>query len=295
MKKNRLIIISLPLAILFSALGTLSSCIDDVDDVNLPEVDPKLVVQSFISPGDSIIVSVMASRPINYNVPVTGGWDSNNFDIVSDATVTIRNNQTNTDAVISFDQQSGKYKIGQDVFPILSGVDYSLSVSAPRFKSVAANTRVPEYLPNISPIEFDTLTNNEYGDQTIVVSGRISDIPNQENYYSVMMYQLSTYNWDGYTETYLDFDSKDIVSDRGKDGEEIGFKIEYWNYFSENRKVHFFIHATDEHYYRFFNSLEKVEDFESNPFAESSILYSNVEGGLGVFASYLSVLELIYQ
>lgn len=295
MKKIHLKIFSLPLALFISALGTLSSCIDDVDDVNLPKVDPKLVIQSFISPGDSIVVSVMASRPINYNVPVTGGWDFNTFDIVSDATVIIRNNQTNTDAVINFDQQAGKYKIGQDVFPILSGVEYTLTVSAPRFKSVTANTKVPDYLPNISPIEFDTLTNYEYGDQTIVVSGRISDIPNQENYYSVMMYQLTTYNWDGYIETYLDFESQDIVSDLGKDGDEIGFKIEYWNYATENRKVYFFIHTTDEHYYRFYNSLRKVEDFESNPFAESSILYSNVEGGLGVFGSFLPVVSIIIQ
>ncbi len=277
------------------ALGLLFSCIDNVDDVNLPRVDPKLVVQSFIGPNDSLIVTVKASRPINYNVPTTGGWSSDEYVVITDATVTIKNTKTNEGVTLPYISSIGKYAITANEFSVENDEEYSLSVSANGYKSVSASTKVPNSYSVVSEITFDTLSVNQYGDRTIIASGFISDSPGEVNYYSVTLYQLSTYNWSGTDETYINFFSRVLLTDKGKDGEDLSFKIEMWDYQSDDKKIYIYVHSTDEHFYRFHKSLENIEDYMDNPFAESSIMYSNVEGGLGVFASQLHLITIISQ
>ncbi|MDX9769664.1 MAG: hypothetical protein RBT19_04835 [Tenuifilaceae bacterium] len=80
--KTNLTIAAVAFAIAFA------SCIKDVDNVNLPNTPQKLVVQSFISPTDSILVTVFASQPINYNIPIDGdNYYYNAFDTLKNATV----------------------------------------------------------------------------------------------------------------------------------------------------------------------------------------------------------------
>jgi hypothetical protein len=43
---------------------------------------------------------------------------------------------------------------------------------------------------------------------------------------------------------------------------------------------------TDKDYFQYHNSIKKYTD-GSNPFAEFSPVYSNVQGGVGIFSSYV--------
>lgn len=271
-------------------MAIVSSCIDDVDDINLPKTEPKLVVESYIGPNDSLIVSVRASRPINYNIPAVDEWSENNYVTVTDATVIIENNSNNSEITLPFLQDIGKYALPAEAFSIEPGTEYSLSVSAFGYKDVFGSTRVPSIIPTVSQITIDTLGQDEWGDRTILISGSISDTPNQGNFYAVTIYSYFTYSWDDTAEQYVELVARELVADTEKDGQEIGYKLEVWDYSGRDGENMYliYIHSVDQHYYNFHKSIENVTDYEDNPFAESSHLYSNIEGGLGIFASYVT-------
>jgi hypothetical protein len=43
---------------------------------------------------------------------------------------------------------------------------------------------------------------------------------------------------------------------------------------------------TDRHYYQYHLSVRGASRSQDNPFAEPTLIYSNVTGGLGIFAAY---------
>jgi hypothetical protein len=271
-------------------MAIVSSCIDDVDDINLPKTEPKLVVESYIGPNDSLIVSVRASRPINYNIPAVDEWSENNYVTVSDAIVVIKNNGSNAEITLPFLQDIGKYALPAEAFSIEPGAEYSLSVSASGYKDVNGSTKVPSNIPAVSSITIDTLGQDEWGDRTILISGSISDTPNQSNFYVVTVYSHFSYSWDETAEQYIELAGRELFTDSEKDGQEIGYKLEVWDYSGSDgeNSLLIYIYSVDQHYYNFHKSIENVTDYEDNPFAESSHLYSNIEGGLGIFASYVT-------
>ena len=266
------------------------ACIDDVDSINLPESNPKLVVQSFICPGDSIKVTVQSSKPYNYNLTQQGNeWE---FDWVMDAVVTLQNITTSESHIIPFMSTLNTYAIAASEFSIEAGHQYELNVSAPGFSPVRAVTTVPSGTPTVSNLTAENMGSNEWGEYTILITGSINDIAGQNDYYSVSTSQFTTYTWDEESYTNLNNYLRILLTDTDKDGDTISFRVDVSGY-SEDESVHsearVMILSTDEHYYKFHKSLTTIYDVTDNPFAESTHLYSNIEGGLGVFASFVSV------
>jgi hypothetical protein len=52
-----------------------------------------------------------------------------------------------------------------------------------------------------------------------------------------------------------------------------------------NNEITIWIDSFDEVLYQFMYSLAKIEEVEDDPFAEKVSVYSNVNGGLGIFGS----------
>jgi hypothetical protein len=104
------------------------------------------------------------------------------------------------------------------------------------------------------------------------------------------VYSHFTYSWESTTEYYIEFTARELIKDTEKDGQEIDYKLEVWDYSGRDGEssLLIYIHSIDKHYYNFHKSIENVTDYGDNPFAESTHLYSNIEGGLGVFASYVA-------
>ena len=172
----------------------LASCVKDVDNVNLPNTPQKLVVQSFISPGDSIFVTVFASQPINYNIPVDGNnyW-GRAFDTIKTATVEITSIDNNSSITVPYNAKQKKYALPPSAFSIEKGNEYELKVIADKFETVSGRTIVP--LGNAtSKIErIDTLSVDEWGYSELMLIGSISDPANEENYYSAFTYSFYEY------------------------------------------------------------------------------------------------------
>ncbi len=269
------------------------SCIDDVDNLNLPRIEPKLVVQSFITPNDSIRVAVWQSIPINYNLPITGNYYDDKPVEVKNALVVLKNSEDTQTVEIPFVEALGMYVIPPTAYDVVMGNTYHLSVSAPGFNEVKASTTVPDYAPIIRDVKLDTLGLTQWGDVRIILSGRIVDEASKPNFYALFQYSFAHYVNGIDTVSYVRFSIRELYSDLGYDGISIPFKIDYsvWDDGHHNNlNISLYALSVDKHYYRFHKSLDNVWDIGDNPFAESSHLYSNVEGGLGVFASFISTV-----
>lgn len=275
--------------IVFIAIAAVG-CIEDVDDVNLPKVDPKLVVTSFISPNDSIKVKVSKSMPVNYNI-VSSGWD-HYYQPIPEAVVTITNALTKQSAIIPFDQESGQFVSLPSEFSIEKGQEFTLDVSTPGLTSVFAKTIVPANVPELLSYKLDTINTQSWdmGDGStheshdILITGIVKDIEGEKNYYTIGITMFEEYydSWNDTTYEYTWYAGGYSFTDKDKDGEELTFRMNIYS--SSNKSLIMNIISSDEHYYRYHKSYYNWDS--DNPFSEPSPIYSNVEGGLGVFASY---------
>ncbi len=269
------------------------SCIDDVDSLNLPNSDPKLVVQSFISPDDSIKVFVRSSKPYNYNLPQHG--DSWEFEVVSTATVIIKDISTGKEQTIPYLNEKSLFAIRSEDFLITPGHQYELTVNATGFENVKATTIVPDNTPRVTNIKVEATSPNEWGEYSIITAGTIEDTPSVSNYYALYLYQYTLYTWENIEYTFPSAQTKLLITDNLRDGEQISFRVSLNAHFAygeeERGQTEIVVLSSDEHYYRFHKSLEGIYDITDNPFAESAHLYSNIEGGLGVFASFVYILD----
>ncbi|MDX9848098.1 MAG: DUF4249 domain-containing protein [Tenuifilaceae bacterium] len=271
----------------------LFSCIDDVDNLNLPDSSPKLVVQSFISPGDSIKVAVRSSKPYNYNTPQVG--DSWEFEVISSSAVIIRDVDMGIEQSIPFKWDKSIFAIPPEDFTISPGHQYELIVRANGFNDVIATTRVPDYSPSVTNVKVEATIANEWGEYSILAAGTIEDTPATSNSYAVYLYQYTIYTNENIDYTYPVSQSRMLLTDNLRNGENINFRVTMNAYYSygegERGETEIVVLSTDEHYYRFHKSLEGIYDIMDNPFAESAHLYSNMEGGLGIFASFVYIFD----
>lgn len=284
---NRLAKRALSLVLLIIAS---SGCVEDVDDVNLPQVEPKLVVTSFITPNDTIKVKVSKSIPINYNI-VSSGWD-NYYQPIPEAVVTITNTLTKQSVEIPFDQKTGQFIMNPSEFAVENGQEFTLDVSAQGLTSVFSKTVVPTNYPELLSYKLDTINTQTWdlGDGSsheshdILITGVIKDVKGEKNYYNVgiAMYEEYYDSWNDTTYEYTWYAGGYSFIDEGKDGEELTFRVNIYS--SNNKKLIINIISSDEHYYRYHKSFYNWDS--GNPFSEPSPIYSNIERGLGVFASY---------
>ncbi|MCF8299222.1 MAG: DUF4249 domain-containing protein [Saprospiraceae bacterium] len=254
----------------------LTSCEKTVTNVDLPEIEPKLVVQSFISPQDKEIkVYVSESKP------VFGESNNNSYEFppISNASVIISDG-TNTKTLV-FNSSKGYYFISATNFAIVAGGTYTLNVSTPNGMKSDASCTVPTNHPTtfeITSIEYDV--NNQKGQN--VVKTRFKDIAGEDNYYRIFAYNKFA-NAPGdtiYEQLYSEY-GEELFSDNNQ-----GEWISHQFYFYEGKvnKLQFDILNVDEHYYKYHKSVFN-SDFES-PFSEAVLVYSNINNGLGVFCAY---------
>lgn len=286
---NRKINISI-LFLFISAVFT--SCIRDANDVSLPNIESKVVVQSFISPQNSeIAIYVSTSMPVF-------GTRNTPDPTLPDATVTISDGTTPVKA--NFNTLKKYYTIDTSIFKITAGKTYFLSVSTADGRTVNASCTVP-FPPDVNSVEFefDTLyskngSTNKYDAEATL---RWNDPPGQNNYYHTaaqigLAYAVDTSleRWETlYGSSYLDY-----FTDKGKDGKKLVNGVLTFslseditgggitkNY--EFKGIRYFLYSTDVNYYKYH---ETVSRSSSDPFSESVIIYTNIQGGLGCFGAF---------
>lgn len=277
--------ISVTAAILFFAAGSIffSSCETNAD-VDLPEVPPKLVLSCFLTPQDTLIqVRVTKSRPIfqvsqqDVDAPVT------------DATVRIFGNSGSV--LLNYDASLERYTVPASQFPIISGSEYRIEVSAPQVDGVSATTTIP----GPAPADFD-MTMTYSVDSTNMYNWRyalgvhtsFTDMPGSGDLYrlsgKLLIYQPST----------ADTASRTFRSDFYNDVNGDGVFI------TNDGSPQFFTSAPalggdrpvalvtylmrcSYEYYTYHVALSNYSE-GGDPFSEPTLMYSNVNGGYGIFA-----------
>ena len=258
---------------------TAISCEELVESVDLPQVEPVLVVQSFISPQDSfILVSVSESMPV---LGTVSSFEQVNY--IDDATVTIYDGEGHS-KVVPFSGISGKYALPATMFEVVAGQTYYLEVTDKQGRQVKSHCTVPAYANETLAITgFDTVGDGDFKD--IYVKYQFTDTPGDQNYYRVAVNGtaidesgtgLITFPISDYYEGQI------YITDKNQDGKTFLFRQHIYEDYLVS--VTFLLLHTDRHYYDYHKSVSGF--IGDDPFSEPVLIYTNIEGGLGVFAAY---------
>jgi hypothetical protein len=246
-------------------------------DVDIPAEKPKLVVYGYLTAEDDTIkLSVQYSKPI-YTVT---NYYTEFYPPVTDATVKISDGSTTINLV--YDAYQRKYVSAE--MQVMAGKTYSLEITTPRSERVTASCTVPT--SEVPVVEITSVEDDPTYNFNKIINFRLRDIPGKGHYYRVLIAQIFSYpefpEFPDYVYHVPLETGEEYFSDANKDGEYFIFKAVVQD-LGEDDYLTFYTSITDEHYFNFHKS---VLGFQSdNPFSEPTPVYSNIEGGLGVFAA----------
>jgi hypothetical protein len=270
----------------------LSACKTDVENVNYPGFQQKLVITSFISPSDSMSYFNIAS-----NLKVYG--ELNSEEAIGDLSGFISDDVNE----VALDTFKTGFKINRERMQIQFGKTYALRISGGRGFSATANCTVPDKMNfSLRADTFSIKENYEWSieERRIDVKLTLQDIPGVKNYYRIIgkgiLYSTDTLTNKHYKSSeYIQFDN-DLFTDEGMEGKEITRKTNYGiNYFYNHDSAFFvvYIYNTDKSYYLFHKSMKDYNN-STNPFSEPTPVFNNITGGLGIFSAY-TVDSMIFR
>ncbi len=251
-------------------------------NVKVPEVPSRLVVMSFISPQDTLIkVNVQESAPLFKR--------NSKIQPITNAQVVLSNG---TQSITIPHKQNGDYTLKANLFAIEAGKEYTLTVSDVGRK-VTASCKIPASVNKTLSVE---ITNSPNPTQSpYIVRGTWTDNPAETNYYRTLGYVLSYQYMPNTDLTVKDtvyskaFEFDAIHKDTDRQGGNFSVKSDLFvssGFEDIKDRYLFLLFNTDENYFKYAQTLETATYSGDNPFAEPSPVYSNVQGGLGIFAGY---------
>lgn len=273
-------------------LSLFSSCEKDAD-VDLPETPPKLVLVSFITPQDTLLtVTVTRSQPIFESYSV------NTNSAVPDATVIMADNSGSVQLI--FNSVTERYEFPASGLPIVAGNTYTLTVTTPNGESGNAETTVP-FHSGVTGFYVD-MSDSLFNDQGFIqlttdFTYHMNDYGGEENRYRFFSAVLirDTVTNDTSTVRYMN----NLFTDNNKDGQQIqaslNGNLSEYDPFSSRKVIGYdcWMFNVNLDYYNYHNSLYNYTG--DDPFSEPTIIYTNIDGGLGVFAAANGTRIRIYR
>jgi hypothetical protein len=279
----------------------LLACEKEVTSIKLPAASSQLVIHSFISPQDTLLnVYVTESRPVtgdrvgSVSTPVVDAAV-----ILSDGERTIRMPLTS----IFTGSRGDVYRVRAEAFPVVAGRTYFLEVSTPDGRRATAQCTVPE--ARATPeVLLDSAVRNDYGREFMQYTGKIrwQDYPGETNFYRVAGEMVSIFmnssapdqsverrlgvNWEGNP-------NATFFSDSRLDGASFSSPAATFPAptFMKSATLFLYLLTTDQAYFEYHRTLWAGEN--DNPFSEPVLIYSNIEGGQGIFSAFnRTTLEL---
>jgi Domain of unknown function (DUF4249) len=283
--------------ITFIFLFSCDSLVNEISPDKIPSTKPTLVINGYISPQDTILaVKIQLTKPIlgETSINVFGGFGGfGGVPIVKDAKVFL--SQGNKNIELKYDDKNLLYVANPKSFKIESGLTYSLKVTDSQGKTYSAETTVP-----LKP-DFDILTitkskGNNFGNPPLNIPVKWE--ADKDTYYrlgAVIISQSEFTAPDGKVikqirdnGTYLKLiDNK--TSNKKSITEILTGFLPYVGNNSNNKSVvlksYIKFFQVDKNYYLYHESIFRNNN-DSNPFAEPSLVFSNIQNGFGCFGSY---------
>ncbi len=265
------------------------SCERNVNNVILPDFVQKLVINSFISPRDTLsFVSVKSNEKL-YGFINTKESLGNVSAAISDGTTEI-----------SLDRIEEGFIFRRRDMLLEEGKTYTLTVISDKGMQADASATIPFRRP--LNIEVDTMRQfYDYGDGSgmgwteFSADVFMTDYAGEENYYAFACKQILYNSEYSYYPYHIQVYQSLVFTDRGRDGER--FFVSNFSFMDPSRDdssdLVVYILNTDKAYYTYHHSLDNYSG-GGDPFSEISPAYSNIEGGLGIFASYV-VDSLVFK
>ncbi|MFK7921602.1 MAG: DUF4249 domain-containing protein [Bacteroidia bacterium] len=289
---------------LLASLMVLSACdLQKQVELDLPEYEPLLVAESYLQPGNPYIVTLLESSDFYGDIQIQ---------FVRDAEVVISHNGIN-DTLVPFEipldfalpPGFADSTLLQQLAPILGegaylytsiqsvppdyDSEFTLSVKALDGRSLSAKTFIP------APVEVDSIIIRYDEDSVALMLTQFQDDPSQANYYRRVLERRvvdtiisetgdTTYNYRSRTEQ--DFFTNDEINN----GEVITFGTLFE--FSRGDSLINTIYHVTEDYSRFVETRDAAIIASFSPFAPPTVVYSNIEGGLGIFTGFTFTQKL---
>lgn len=263
---------------------SLTSCQKEIP-FDIDDDGKKIVLNSFIGPNmESVVVYLSQSQSVISSTPIQ---------VISNATVQLFKNGTNLGNMVS--DGDGKFTLEHTPE---AGATYRVEASAEGLDPVHAETRIPNE-PVIASVSTAELFEQEFSFELV-----LSDNGNQENYYQLLMVILDDV---GGNPSIISFSTNSpLLANQGNPfgGEEDGKEYFYTGafftddafsgesisldlsaFYTSSTTAIQYLSCTEE-YYLYKLTLENFYENNDNPFAQPVQIYSNIEGGLGIFAGY---------
>lgn len=278
-----------------AAAALLTACEKEVTNIKLPESDSKLVVTSFISPHDTA-VHVRVTRSVS-----SIGYQKPTWEPVADAMVRL-SDETQT-VSLAYDALAGSYFIERMQFPIVAGTTYTLRVTSSDGEQAEATTTVPAALDVPLTVTLDSAASPNAPQKEYSLRISWPDPAGPINYYRVageVTREFKRVPDNGPYPLYaapVIWNGEEVVEDKGQDGALLySPKGTLWGLGSDpftTPSLHVYLLHTDQAYYEYYRSLRTATRSQDNPFAEPVLVYSNITGGLGVFASFTRTTAVV--
>lgn len=259
----------------------MSSCDREAQDITPPEIQPELVVFSFLSPEESNVkVEVSMSKPV---YGYQRGQGNNPF--VNDAVVTIQNDGGFT-ATLTYVDSAEAYFISRTLFPIEPGRTYTVNVSA-RGKSAYGTCTIPKDTVPLTEVTYEKRTDMD--GTYYVYLYKWNDQSSTTNYYRSSIESEYTYvDFFGDTLHYSTDICSNVYTDENRNGQQLTGTCDGYDSFygsdTSTFPVVFYLLNTDVHYYEYHK--RRLNYYGDDPFSEPFQQYSNIKGGLGVISAY---------
>ncbi|MEO5891738.1 MAG: DUF4249 domain-containing protein [Ferruginibacter sp.] len=255
-------------------------------DVNLTTPDRKIVVDAQISPADDTIKIILEySKPVN-TISNTGYSNNLLHDIHNEfigAAVTLSDGITAK--VIKRDPREGLFKIAQADFPLTPGKTYYLHVKNGLKGEVTAQTTIPQAVTNAKYSFLGEQAAGEYNSR-YTNKFEFNDQLNKQHYYRLYSGQQSN----SYPNELLYGNHLQESNAFTGTATIVVETIEPNLFFEHNPvtiKYGYFFSCSDE-YFKFYTSIENTKGLSNTPelLEEPVNIYTNIKGGLGIFAGY---------
>ncbi len=241
--------------------------------VEVEDNESKLVLSAHFGNNEELKVYLSASSPL-YE------YHTNELQNIFGANIEISENNQNW-ITLSENSIDKFYYINDINYKISSGKTYYIKASAGGFESVKGSSNVPYYNDNVK-VSISKLEIDESGDNPNYVFIKIDDVAGQKNYYGIKAYhENENVNYELSLE-----DNAWVFSDNLGDGSEYIFKFIDYNLLISGDKIKVKIYQTNQEFYNFHYSFNNYQT--GNPFAEPTIVYTNIENGLGICSGYSS-------
>jgi hypothetical protein len=301
------------ITILFSC----ETILDEIPASRLPRSEQKLVIASFISPQDTVVVvRVTISSPL-YETYLNANRGAVNdtsaiSNVVRNAKVTLSTD--NQSVTLKYDSKNAWYQIAQKDFRIIAGKTYQLKAETSD-NAVEATCTVPNEQVKIDSYKVDSLLelDVDHYHEGFKFTLKWTDVKGKNNQYRVranLAYEAKSPNsptpFITYANTTWNDESNSIsayLDDKNVDGNQFTSPTGKAYTSSHGRNaptktnkppvLTIELLNIDPNYADYHKSIIRHEIAENNPFAEPSPVFSNVKNGLGCFgASNRTILRL---